>query len=46
MIKFLEVISSVIVNSDGSFSFRLKDGTEIGNKEVDDASSEKDCNKD
>ena len=46
LIKFLEVISSVIVNSDGSFSLRLKDGTEIGNKEVDDASSEKDCNKD
>lgn len=46
LIKFLEVISSVIVNSDGSLSLRLKDGTEIGNKEVDDASSEKDCNKD
>ena len=46
LIKFLEIISSVIVNSDGSFSLRLKDGTEIGNKEVDDASSEKDCNKD
>lgn len=46
LIKFLEIISSVIVNSDGSLSLRLKDGTEIGNKEVDDASSEKDCNKD
>ena len=46
LIKFLEIISSVIVNSDGSFSLRLNDGTEIGNKEVDDASSEKDCNKD
>lgn len=46
LIKFLEVISSVIVNSDGSLSLRLKDGIEIGNKEVDDASSEKDCNKD
>lgn len=46
LIKFLEIISSVIVNSDGSLSLRLKDGTEIGNKEMDDASSEKDCNKD
>lgn len=46
LIKFLEIILSVIVNSDGSLSLRLKDGTEIGNKEVDDASSEKDCNKD
>lgn len=46
LIKFLEIISSVIVNSDGSLSLRLKDGTEIGNKEVDDARSEKDCNKD
>ena len=46
LIKFLEIISSVIVNSDGSLSLRLKDGIEIGNKEVDDASSEKDCNKD
>ena len=46
LIKFLEIILSVIVNSDGSLSLKLKDGTEIGNKEVDDASSEKDCNKD
>lgn len=46
LIKFLEVISSVTVNSDGSLLIRLKDGTEIGNKEVDDASSKKDCNKD
>lgn len=46
LIKFLEVISSVTVNNDGSLLVKLKDGIEIGNKEVDDASSEKNCNKD
>ena len=41
-----EIISKVIVNQNGSITIEFINGLCINNMEVDDASSEKDCNKD
>ena len=47
LIKLLEVISAITVNKDGSLIVKLKDGTEMSDKEANNAStSEKSCNKD
>ena len=47
LIQLLAVISAITVNKDGKLTLKLKDGTEISNKEVDNAdASEKSCNED